>query len=149
VFCICCSGFRCKRWSLTSRLSITSSLTQRMNMFSPWLSVSFLQTHTVGIRNREDHETKAIAEFNVQYVSHILCQPLVCSGLEHLNQDVPGCESVTWLTVGSRSTAGLPADQWIQTCECTAWADGWSWGGAPCEGHRAPGSLRGGNGRHI
>lgn len=28
--------------SLTSRLSMTSSLTQRMNMFSPWLSFSLL-----------------------------------------------------------------------------------------------------------
>lgn len=29
--------------SLTSRLSMTSSLTQRMNMFSPWLSFSLLR----------------------------------------------------------------------------------------------------------
>lgn len=31
------------RFCVTSRLSITSSLTQRKNMFSPWLSFSFLE----------------------------------------------------------------------------------------------------------
>lgn len=46
------------------------------------------------------------------------------------------------LTVRSRSTAGLRVDQWTQTCECTAWADGWSWGVVPWEGHRAPDSLQ-------
>ncbi len=45
-------------------------------------------------------------------------------------------------TAGSRSTAGLHVDRWTRTCACTAWADGWSWGGEPWEGHQPPDSLQ-------
>lgn len=78
--------------SLTSRLSMTSSLTQRMNMFSPWLSFSLLCR---GNSHRRSSRSTAWFAANI-YVCLCLCEQT---------------------TVGSRSTARHPADPWTRTCE--------------------------------
>lgn len=84
----------------TSLLSITISLTQRKNMFSPWLSFSFLQNKekeegTPGSESFPDKNNKAVIT-------------------RRISKDV---SAPTW---ESKSTAELPLDLLIQTYGCKA-----------------------------
>jgi hypothetical protein len=128
-----CTSHQCKNtyWKLkqgtgnqpTSRLSITSSLTQRRNMFSPWLSFSSLWKD----------ESNSVSPLDSR------CLTVTANYLSEVWK-----AHFTW---GSESTGGPLLGPWTQISVCTAWVAAQNSAVACREGHQAHGWLHTGTER--